>query len=76
MPRWVVRCPNCGQIFTHSQIEAAVLKEGFRDPFHVIPKPAMPQAGDKRTCAVCKAESSFHPHNLLYREDGDGAGAC
>jgi hypothetical protein len=27
MPRWVVKCPNCGSDFTHTQIELAVIEK-------------------------------------------------
>jgi endogenous inhibitor of DNA gyrase (YacG/DUF329 family) len=72
MPKWVVRCPNCGDTFTHTQIDAAVVDEGFRDPFHIILKPTMPPDGDKRTCPRCNTESQFQSHNLLYCEDSSG----
>ena len=74
MPRWVVRCPNCGHTFTHTQIEAAVLDEAYRDPFRIIPKPTMPQEGDKRSCPQCNTESQFQTHHLLYCDDSGAAG--
>lgn len=69
MPRWMVRCPSCGHIFTHTQIEASVVTEARRDPFHVLPKPTMPKEGDKRACPKCSKESVYHPAHLSYREE-------
>ena len=66
MPRWFVTCPQCNQQFTHSQIEPAAMEQARLDPFGIIPKPAIPSDGDKRTCPQCKTESVFQPFNLSY----------
>jgi endogenous inhibitor of DNA gyrase (YacG/DUF329 family) len=67
MPRWVVKCPQCGHPFTHTNIEPAMIEQSRRDPYGVLPRP---QSSETRTCPGCKTESTFLPHHLLfYRED-------
>jgi len=52
--------------FTHSEISPEVMKQASRDPFRIVPKPVIPDAGHKRTHPNCKNESVVHPFNLLY----------
>jgi len=66
MPRWLVTCPQCNHKFTHSEIQPAVIEQARRDPFGIMPKPAIPRDGDKRSCPRCKTESVFQPFNLSY----------
>ena len=75
MPRWVVTCPNCGHTFTHTQIEARVVEEYYRDPFKILPRPSIPQESEHRTCPNCQTESVFRPFQLFYREDTFDASA-
>ena len=69
MPRWVVTCPNCTHIFTHTEIVPAVIEEFHRDPYRVVPKPTISQENEKRACPRCKTESVFKPFQLFYRDD-------
>ncbi len=69
MPRWVVNCPNCSHTFTHTQIEASVVEEYYRDPFKILPRPTIPLESGLRTCPNCHTESVFRPFQLFYRDD-------
>jgi endogenous inhibitor of DNA gyrase (YacG/DUF329 family) len=69
MPRWLVKCPNCGHAFTHTKIELAVVEESHRDPYGILSKPEIPQGGEKRSCPNCETESVFKPFQLFYRDD-------
>lgn len=71
MPRWVVKCPSCDRTFTHTRIEPAVVQESLRDPFHVLPRPTIPQKTEGRTCPHCRKKSVFKPFELFYRQDDD-----
>jgi endogenous inhibitor of DNA gyrase (YacG/DUF329 family) len=61
-----VTCPQCGHKFTHSEIQPDIIEKSRRDPFGIVPKPAIPRAGDKRSCPNCKTESVFQPVHLSY----------
>jgi endogenous inhibitor of DNA gyrase (YacG/DUF329 family) len=65
MPRWIVRCPECKQTFTHTLIEPPLLEEAKRDPFRVIRRPDR----DNRTCPHCGTKSVFESHQMFYVED-------
>jgi hypothetical protein len=66
MPRWFVTCPQCRHKFTYVDVQPAVIEKSRLDPFGIVPKPAIPGDGDKRTCPQCKTESVFQPFHLFY----------
>jgi hypothetical protein len=72
MPKWVVTCPECQDTFVYAEIGLAMMEQGSRDPFEILPKPPFPQNGEKRTCPNCKIESLYLPFHLFYREDARG----
>lgn len=72
MARWLVTCSECDQTFTYCLIEQAILEQAYRDPYRVVPRPTLPERGDKRTCPHCKIESTYLPFHLFYREDERG----
>jgi hypothetical protein len=74
MPRWIVKCPECEEIFTFTEIEPAIIEQAYHDPFGVMSKPKMRQTGEKRTCPNCGTESIFYRYHLFYREDSRGRG--
>jgi endogenous inhibitor of DNA gyrase (YacG/DUF329 family) len=69
MPRWVVRCPNCSERFTHTHIEVGVIEESHRDPYGVLLRPTLPDGTEARTCPQCQTTSVFRPFELFYRAD-------
>jgi hypothetical protein len=66
MPRWVVRCPECKEIFTHTLIETALIEEAMRDPFRVIRRPTDRTV---RACIHCGTESVSEPREMFYMPD-------
>jgi hypothetical protein len=69
MPRWVLRCPKCHSEFTYKDIETPIIQLALRDPFGIVPKPTVANAGETRQCPSCHVESRFHRHELFYRQD-------
>jgi hypothetical protein len=69
MPHWVVVCPNCTFVFSHTRIELDVVAEFHRDPYQILSKPIITQVNERRTCPNCTTESVFKPFDLFYRED-------
>ncbi len=63
MPKWVVKCPRCGNTFTHTEIQADIVHQGQRDPYGIVAKP---REAMKRACPECKVESLFQPFHLFY----------
>jgi uncharacterized protein (DUF2225 family) len=68
MPKWAITCPHCNQKFAHTEIPTEAINQAWRDPFGILPKPTIPDAGDKRSCPNCKNESVYHPFNLVYEK--------
>jgi DNA-directed RNA polymerase subunit RPC12/RpoP len=69
MPRWMLKCPKCSHDFTHTKIELSVIEEAWRDPFQILRKPMITQAGETQTCPECKSKSVFQRHQLFYHEE-------
>jgi hypothetical protein len=67
MASWVVRCLERAHAFSHTLIEAGLIEQAFRDPFHILPKPQILWAGEKRTCPRCKKKSVNMRSQLFYR---------
>jgi len=51
------------------------VEESLRDPYHILPKPTIPQESEARTCPNCRTESVFKPFHLFYRDDAKDASA-
>ncbi len=67
MPRWVLGCPNCGEEFTHSEIEPE-RQPPVIDPFAWIgDKPEIPGTGVRLKCPSCKKVSVYKRYQLTYR---------
>ena len=67
MASWVVRCLECGHVFTHTVIESALVEQAHRDPFNILLRPNVSPADEKRVCPNCEKESVYHAAELLYR---------
>jgi hypothetical protein len=72
MPKWIVTCPECQDTFVYDEIGLAMMEQGNRDPYGILPKPPFPQNGEKRTCPYCRIESLYLPFHFFYREDAHG----
>jgi uncharacterized protein (DUF2225 family) len=69
MPRWVVTCPLCWHVFTHTNISAGATQMAAMDPFRIIAKPTIAPDGETLLCPKCEAKSTFHRFDLSYRGD-------
>jgi predicted RNA-binding Zn-ribbon protein involved in translation (DUF1610 family) len=67
VPRWVLGCPECGEEFTHSEIDAEY-RPPLLDPFSwIADKPELPESGVSLECPNCKKTSVYKRHQLTYR---------
>jgi len=67
MPRWVLDCPECGEEFTHSEIDVEN-RSPLLDSFAWIgDKPEIPQEGVSLVCPNCSKVSVYKRHELTYR---------
>ncbi|HEY2462185.1 MAG TPA: hypothetical protein VGI16_15355 [Candidatus Acidoferrum sp.] len=66
MAKWVVKCPECNRIFTHTEIEREVLEACYRDPYRIVARPAMPTGASRRVCPECGVQSNFGPMQLSF----------
>jgi hypothetical protein len=71
LARWVLTCPQCKQEFTHSDVnEPGEGGASLLDAFSWIAgKPEFPEQGLYFACPVCKVESTYQRHELIYKTD-------
>jgi hypothetical protein len=63
MASWVVTCPECAHTFTHTANGAGLIKQAYRDPFHILPRPQV-RADEKRPAHNAKRNLSTYALNF------------
>jgi hypothetical protein len=66
MAHWALGCPNCNEVFTHSNIvpDASLSLDPFT--WNVI-KPEFPEGGLRMACPNCKTEHVYQRYQLTYQ---------
>jgi hypothetical protein len=67
MPQWVLSCPQCHKIFTHSKINPRSAPTPF-DPLWPT-KPDFPDGGLNLACPNCQTPATYQRFELMYRPD-------
>ena len=62
MAKWALKCKNCEQLFTQSEIGNTLAD------YFIPKKPKLPPEGLEIECPHCKSKAAYRPNELRYRE--------
>jgi len=63
--KWILYCPKCAGVTTHSLISETDLA-GY-DPYATLRKPVFPDGGLSVICPSCGETSVYQRHQLVFR---------
>jgi uncharacterized C2H2 Zn-finger protein len=62
MAKWVLRCKNCDQVFTHSEISNTLAN------YFIAEKPEFSPSGTECECPHCKSKFTYKQNELRYKD--------